>query len=462
MIIKMISVPNIKKPLVWNFQNDGKCYAILKSGDRCNNPTKINQKTKKQNLWCDQHKPCSDQRRLMKESCRGSQTRCSDFQNINAIKGQKDVIQTCLRNRINMWNNCYHEDVQDIRHYQAITFLQDKVDECKNIIEDYNEMNPKEEKTKKEKSISQYQLDLLRLTAGAKEEKPSGLFTTSSTKKVTSSPKQNKKKQKKKNQSKTNLTKQEDDDVFATFLKIAEDERKAQEKETALVKEQKKLNSQITEYRNIKFSITNKIRDIENYGIQNEDSAKIVIKIGTEIIKAIDNFIKDPNEINYKLAYMLLKESAEPVKTIDKIINENFKYFELKARITYEIIKQLIFLDLFLYQIYYRVDELDIKEVEFLVENLENYRNLYKILKIRINQINFDHLSTQLNDIENDYNKVTDGLIQSQKTIKSTKTFQNIYDIKFHDKLKKLYPPDISQFQDDLGGYLNILKNYKI
>ena len=473
----MTSATALNKPSIWDFPNDGKCYGILKNGNRCNKPTKINQMTKKHNLWCDQHQTCSDQRRLMKLSCRGSNTRCSDFKNINAIQAQKDVIQTCMSNRLNMWNNCYHKDVHDERHYRAITFLQDRVKECKDIIEDYNEMNPKEEKTKKV-SISQNQLDLIHLT---KDIAAMSLESKKAPKSKTTGPalpsappsappsaiptQQKKKKSKKQIQPEIKITKQEEDDVFATFTKMAEAEQKAlkenQQKKEALAEEKELLKSKIIEYRTIKLDIMNKISDIENYGIQNEVASKKAITIGTKIIEAIDKFVKEPNATYADVIDILLYESAEPSKAVDKIIDDNYKTFELKAKITFEIIKQLIFLDLFMYQIYNRVDEFDQKEVEYIVNILQKYKNFYQNLRKSINQVNFDNLA-EIKNIRNEYNLETDKLVELQKSIFKTKLYNSIYDMKFHTKLYKLYPPKIEDFENDLGGYLNILKNYKI
>jgi hypothetical protein len=276
---------------------------------------------------------------------------------------------------------------------------------------------------------------------------------------------QKKKKSKKQIQTEIKITKQEEDDVFATFTKMAEAEQKAlkenQQKKEALAEEKELLKSKIIEYRTIKLDIMNKISDIENYGIQNEVASKKAITIGTKIIEAIDKFVKEPNATYADVIDILLYESAEPSKAVDKIIDDNYKTFELKAKITFEIIKQLIFLDLFMYQIYNRVDEFDQKEVEYIVNILQKYKNFYQNLRKSINQVNFDNLA-EIKNIRNEYNLETDKLVELQKSIFKTKLYNSIYDMKFHTKLYKLYPPKIEDFENDLGGYLNILKNYKI
>jgi hypothetical protein len=246
---------------------------------------------------------------------------------------------------------------------------------------------------------------------------------------------------------------------------MAEAEQKAlkenQQKKEALAEEKELLKSKIIEYRTIKLDIMNKISDIENYGIQNEVASKKAITIGTKIIEAIDKFVKEPNATYADVIDILLYESAEPSKAVDKIIDDNYKTFELKAKITFEIIKQLIFLDLFMYQIYNRVDEFDQKEVEYIVNILQKYKNFYQNLRKSINQVNFDNLA-EIKNIRNEYNLETDKLVELQKSIFKTKLYNSIYDMKFHTKLYKLYPPKIEDFENDLGGYLNILKNYKI
>jgi hypothetical protein len=114
-----------------------------------------------------------------------------------------------------------------------------------------------------------------------------------------------------------------------------------------------------------------------------------------------------------------------------------------------------------MYQIYNRVDEFDQKEVEYIVNILQKYKNFYQNLRKSINQVNFDNLA-EIKNIRNEYNLETDKLVELQKSIFKTKLYNSIYDMKFHTKLYKLYPPKIEDFENDLGGYLNILKNYKI
>ena len=495
----MIKIPKPNEKLPWNIEPDGQCYAILEDKSRCPNKTTKNKVTKKYNQWCEQHQPCLKKRKQMKESCEGSNLRCSDFKSSSAIDAQRGKIKNCLKNRIDMWETCYHPSVHDERHYRYIQNLDSRLDECNSIIED---LEPILSKSQGE-SISAKQSELLQTTKSIHEEEKSKETKTTTQKmsppktttqkmsppKTTTASKKKKSKKKKKSSSLPHeLTKEQKEAeslVMQKYIEMAEKEASnvletKPTVETTPIKEgkqtieEKVINKpKIKEAKELKLrlqEISYDLRQIKNYGLETSKPGKQAIKLGESLLVKIKTLMK---YFDAKVYQNLVNIKDPTYLTYANYITEIKNFAEKNKQLILSKINGLSQLDLYVNIINYIMKELETRPE--LIVNDEDISNLiemkrdFKTLKTEASKLNVFQKSNEMNAIEKIAERIVnirllnqlDKIIRYQNTSENMAIMESIvtksheYANKYNAKIKK-------EFSSDVGIWLKYLSETEI